>query len=55
LKPESDSPLIPFGTGSVLPFGNYTIHADAIGEVASAKQIYRTRKETADTFTIRQQ
>jgi len=55
LKPQTDSPTISFGTDSVLPYGKYIIHADAVGEVASAKQIYRTRKQTADAFVIKQQ
>ena len=55
LKPDSDSPMISFGAGSVLPFGKYTIRADAVGEIAATKQIYRTRKETAEPFVIQQQ
>ncbi len=55
LKAESDSPTISFGSDSTLPFGKYTIHADAIGEIASAKQIYRIDKQTADAFVIKQQ
>jgi hypothetical protein len=55
LKPQTDSPIIPFGTDSTLPYGKYIIHADAVGEVASAKQIYRTRKQTAEAFVIKQQ
>jgi hypothetical protein len=55
LNAESDSPTIPFGADAVLPFGKYTIHADAVGEVASENQIYRTRKQTADDFVIKQQ
>jgi hypothetical protein len=55
LNAESDSPTIPFGADNVLPFGKYTIHADAVGEVASENQIYRTRKQTADDFVIKQQ
>ena len=55
LTAESDSPAIPFGADNVLPFGKYTIHADAVGEVASENQIYRTRKQTADDFVIKQQ
>jgi len=55
LTAESDSPAIPFGADNVLPFGKYTIHADAVGEVASENQIYRTRKKTADDFVIKQQ
>ena len=55
LGPEADSPVISFGTNFVLPFGKYTLHADAVGEVASEGQIYRTRKQTADDFVIRQQ
>jgi len=55
LNAESDSPTIAFGADAVLPFGKYTIHADAVGEVASENQIYRTRKQTADDFVIKQQ
>ena len=55
LNAESDSPTIPFGADAVLPFGRYTIHADAVGEVASENQIYRTRKQTGDDFVIKQQ
>jgi len=55
LKPQTDSPTISFGTGNVLPYGRYTIHADAVGEVASLNQIYKTRKQTADAFVIKQQ
>jgi hypothetical protein len=55
LNAESDSPTIPFGAENVLPFGKYTIHADAVGEVASENQIYRTRKQTAEDFVIKQQ
>jgi hypothetical protein len=55
LNAESDSPTIPFGAEAVLPFGKYTIHADAVGEVASENQIYRSRKQTADDFVIKQQ
>jgi hypothetical protein len=55
LPPQTDSPTISFGGDSKLPFGKYIIHADAIGEAASAKQIYRTRKQTADAFVIKQQ
>jgi hypothetical protein len=55
LNAESDSPTIPFGADNVLPFGKYTIHADAAGEVASESQIYRTRKQTAGDFVIKQQ
>ncbi len=55
LKAGSDSPTIPFGADVVLPFGKYTLHADAVGEVASENQIYRTRKQTADEFVIKQQ
>jgi hypothetical protein len=55
LNAESDSPTIPFGGDNVLPFGKYTIHADAVGEVASESQIYRTRKQTAADFVIKQQ
>lgn len=55
LKAESDSPTIPFGSDNVLPFGKYTIHADAVGEVASEGQIYRTRKQTGPDFVIKQQ
>jgi hypothetical protein len=55
LNAEADSPTIAFGADAVLPFGKYTIHADAVGEVASENQIYRTRKQTADDFVIKQQ
>jgi len=55
LNAETDSPTIAFGADAVLPFGKYTIHADAVGEVASENQIYRTRKQTADDFVIKQQ
>jgi len=55
LNAESDSPVIPFGAENVLPFGRYTIHADAVGEVASENQIYRTRKQTGEDFVIKQQ
>ena len=55
LKADSDSPMISFGAGSVLPFGRYTINADAVGEIAATKQIYRTRKQTAEPFVIKQQ
>lgn len=54
LRPDSDSPKIPFGAGYVLPFGKYTIHADAVGEIAATKQIFRTRKQTAEPFVIKQ-
>jgi Putative Ig domain len=36
--------VIPFG--ATLPFGKYSVHADAVGEVAARKAIYRTRVET---------
>lgn len=55
LSPNADSPTIPFGAGFVLPFGKYTIHADAVGEIAATKQIFRTRKQTAEPFVIKQQ
>jgi hypothetical protein len=55
LQAEADSPTISFGTNFVLPFGKYTLHADAVGEVASENQIYRTRKQTSDDFVIKQQ
>ena len=55
LTAGSDSPSISFGKGSVLSFGKYVIHADAVGEVASANQIYRVRKESAEPFVIKQQ
>lgn len=55
LQPDADSPTISFGTNFVLPFGKYALHADAVGEVASEGQIYRTRKQTADDFVIKQQ
>lgn len=55
LQPQTESPTIPFGAQNVLPFGRYTIHADAVGEVASENQIYRVRKQTGDEFVIKQQ
>ena len=54
LKSDADSPTIPFGAGYVLPFGKYTIHADAVGEMAATKQIFRTRLQTAEPFVIQQ-
>lgn len=44
------SQRIPFG--STLPFGNYVVHADAIGEDADALEIFRARLQT-DPLTLR--
>ena len=41
---------VPFG--STLPRGNYTIHADAIGEIAASKTIYRTRLQTSPPSVV---
>ena len=46
------------GGEQVIPFGSspgpatYTVHADAVAEVASTNTIYRARKQTAQTLVI---
>jgi len=52
LKSESASPTIPFG--SSMPFGDYIVHVDAIGEVASTGAIYRARQQTQTPLVLRQ-
>ena len=51
LKPETVSPIIPFG--STLPYGSYVVHADAVGELESANRIYRARLQTQEALVVR--
>ena len=51
LKPETVSPIIPFG--STLPYGSYVVHADAVGELGSANRIYRARLQTPEALLVR--
>jgi Putative Ig domain len=52
-KPNSDTPVIPFG--STLPFGSYIVHVDAIAEDAKLNHIFRSRLQTPQRFTLQQQ
>ncbi len=42
--------MVPFG--SSLPRGNYTVHADAIGEFADTLAIYRARLQTPQPLSV---
>lgn len=44
LPPGNETPDLKFDYGSA-PIGNYTAHADAVGEVPAKKIIYRDRRE----------
>ncbi len=50
LKAETSDVEIPFG--SILPVGAYTVHADAIAEVASKDAIFRARQQTPQPLQI---
>jgi hypothetical protein len=50
LRPDNVKVEIPFS--SSLPRGRYTIHADAIAEIASKHAIYRNRLETPEPLSI---
>jgi hypothetical protein len=42
--------ILPFG--DTLPRGNYIVHVDAVGEVASKKTIYRERMQTPGALQV---
>jgi Putative Ig domain len=50
LKPDNIKVEIPFG--STLPRGRYSIHADAIAEIAAKHAIYRNRLETQEPLVV---
>ena len=50
LKPDNLKVEVPFG--STLPRGHYTIHADAIAEIAAKRAVYRNRLETPEALTV---
>jgi len=52
LPPRSTSPPIPFDT--TLPPGTYTVHADAVAEVATRNLILRQHLEVHKPFVISQ-
>lgn len=47
LQAETMNVEIPFGSGSNLPVGSYTVHADAVAEVGSKDTIFRSRQQTS--------
>jgi hypothetical protein len=50
LKPDSIKVEIPFA--SALPRGRYTIHADAIAEIAAKHTVYRNRLQTPQALSV---
>lgn len=50
LKPDSIKVEIPFA--STLPRGRYTIHADAIAEIAAKHTVYRNRLQTPEALSV---
>lgn len=50
LKPKSAD--VPITFGSILPHGGYTIHADAIAEIAAKKNILRQRLQTPKPLQV---
>ena len=50
LKAGSDSLQIPFG--ETLPRGGYTVHVDAVAEVAEKEAIYRVRLQTRQDLQV---
>lgn len=50
LNPGTKNLQIPFG--NTLPFGSYTIHADAIAEIAKRNTILRRRLQTPSPLSI---
>jgi hypothetical protein len=52
LKPDTLDYEIRFGVGTILPVGSYSVHADAVAEVAARESILRERQETATPLQI---